>query len=179
MNTLPDYLQSGLDIVLIGLNPGLNSVKVGHYFAFSRNRFWPAINGSGLLPEELDAENDHRMLECGMGFTDVVKRPTAGSSGLRAADYREWAPVLKQKLELHQPRIAAFHGATAYRNYLKYAEGINQKPSLGLQGLQIGASQVFLLPNPSPANAAYSLDDLTGWYVTLRELRDKSQAEAS
>jgi TDG/mug DNA glycosylase family protein len=176
MNTLPDYLQPGLDIVLIGLNPGLSSVEIGHYFAFSRNRFWPAINGSGLLPEALDAENDHRMLEFGIGFTDVVKRPTAGSSDLRAADYREWAPVLQQKLELYKPRIAVFHGATAYRNYLRYAESINQKPSLGLQELRIGASQVFLLPNPSPANAVYSLDDLTGWYVALRELRDEPKA---
>ena len=39
MNTLPDYLQPDLDIVLIGLNPGLNSIKAGHYFAFGRNRF--------------------------------------------------------------------------------------------------------------------------------------------
>jgi len=179
MNTLPDYLQPDLDIVLIGLNPGLNSIKAGHYFAFGRNRFWPAINGSGLLPKMLDAENDHRMLEFGIGFTDVVKRPTAGSSDLRAADYREWAPVLKQKLELYQPRIAAFHGATAYHNYLRHAEGISQKPSLGLQELRIGSSLVFMLHNPSPANAVYSLDDLTGWYVALRELRDNSQSAGS
>lgn len=174
MDTLPDYLRPDLDIVLIGLNPGLNSVKVGHYFAFGRNRFWPAINRSGLLPETLDAEHDHRMLEFGIGFTDVVKRPSAGSSDLRAADFKEWAPILKEKLLQYQPGIAAFHGATAYRNYLKHAEGINEKPELGLQDLRIGQSRVFLLPNPSPANAVYSLGDLTGWYVALRKLRDKT-----
>ena len=172
MKTLPDHLRPGLDIVLIGLNPGLHSVEVGHYFAFPRNRFWPAINQSGLLPEELNADNDHRMLEFGIGFTDVVKRPTSGSSDLRAADFKEWAPILKAKLELNQPAIAAFHGATAYRNYLKHAEGVNEKPELGLQDRHIGVSRVFLLPNPSPANAVYSLDDLVGWYVALRKFRD-------
>lgn len=178
MNTLPDYLRPGLDIVLIGLNPGLHSVKVGHYFAFGRNRFWPAINRSGLLPEDLNAEQDHRMPEFGIGFTDVVKRPSAGSSDLRAADFKEWAPQLKEKLELYQPGIAAFHGSTAYRNYLRYAEGVTEKPTLGVQDRFIGASRVFLLPNPSPANAAYSLDDLAGWYVTLRELRDGTRSQS-
>lgn len=178
MNTLPDYLQHGLDIVLIGLNPGLNSVKVGHYFAFARNRFWPAVNRSGLVPEELDAQADFRMLEFGIGFTDVVKRPTSGSSDLRAADFREWAPVLKAKLEKYQPAIAAFHGITAYGNYLKHTEGVTEKPALGLQDRTIGTSKVFLLPNPSPANAVYSLDDLIGWYVALRELRDHAKSPA-
>ena len=178
MDSLPDYLRPGLDIVLIGLNPGLNSVKAGHYFAFARNRFWPAVNRSGLLPEKLDAESDHRMLEFGIGFTDVVKRPSSGSSDLRAADFREWAQVLREKLELYKPGIVAFHGVTAYRNYLRHAEGVTEKPELGLQDRTIGTSKVFLLPNPSPANAAYSLDDLTGWYVALRELRDRVRPHA-
>ena len=178
MKTLPDYLRPGLDIVLIGLNPGLNSVEAGHYFAFPRNRFWPAINGSGLLPEKMGAESDHRMLEFGIGFTDVVKRPTSGSSDLRAADFREWAPVLKSKLEMYRPAIAAFHGVTAYSNYLKHAEGATEKAALGLQERTIGASKVFLLPNPSPANAVYSLEDLVGWYVALRELRECVRASS-
>ena len=172
MNTLPDYLKSDLDIVLVGLNPSLYSVEVGHYFATPRNRFWRAINRSGLLTEHLDANTDHKMLEQGIGMTDVVKRSTRGASDLRAADYREWAPVLKAKLEHFQPLIVCYHGAVAYRSYLKYAEGISVSSlELGLQPHTIGRSHVFLVPNPSPANAAYSLDTLVGWYEALRDLR--------
>lgn len=173
MDTLPDYLQPGLDIVLVGLNPGLSSVKVGHYFASPRNRFWEAINRSGLLSERLNADIDYKMLEQGIGFTDVVKRPTKGSSDLRAADFREWSPILKQKLEKFQPLIVCFHGATGYRNYLKHAENVNEKPALGLQNRTIGLSKIFLIPNPSPANAVYSLDDLVFWYQQLKTLRDE------
>ena len=172
MNTLPDYLKSDLDIVLVGLNPSLYSVEVGHYFATPRNRFWRAINRSGLLTEPLDANTDHKMLEQGIGMTDVVKRSTRGASDLRAADYREWAPVLKAKLEHFQPLIVCYHGTVAYRSYLKYAEGISVSSlELGLQLHTIGRSHVFLVPNPSPANAAYSLDTLVGWYEALRDLR--------
>ena len=177
MNTLPDYLEPDLDIVLVGLNPSLYSVEVGHYFATPRNRFWRAINRSGLLTETLDAGSDYKMPEQGIGLTDIVKRPTRGASDLRAADYREWAPVLKEKLERSRSLIVCFHGVVAYRNYLRHAEGIRQSSiELGLQPHEIGRSRVFVVPNPSPANAAYSLDTLVHWYQSLRDQRDRIMA---
>ena len=173
MKTLPDYLAPGLGIVFVGINPGTYSAEVGHYFARTTNRFWPAVNRSGLLNEPLDPSTDHRALEQGIGFTDVVKRPSNSASKLRAADYRRWAPVLKEKLERFQPMIVCFHGVIAYRNYLRYAEDVVYNPKLGLQPRNIGASSVFVVPNPSPANATYSLVTLVGWYRRLGKLRDK------
>ena len=169
--TLPDYLTTGLDIVFVGLNPSLPSVAVGHYFANPRNRFWPAFNKSGLVDRELSPEQDGSLLADGIGFTDVAKRPTAMGSGLKAADFRQWSPVLKDKLLQYQPRIACFHGVTAYNAYLRYAEDIRESAELGLQERTIGESRVFVTPNPSPANAAYSLDDLAEWYRRLGNLR--------
>ena len=46
--TLPDHLGRGLDLVFIGINPGLYSVERGHYFARSTSRFWPAFSASRL-----------------------------------------------------------------------------------------------------------------------------------
>lgn len=172
MKTLPDHLAPGLDIVFVGLNPGLTSVSAGHYFAMPRNRFWPAVNRSGLLRKPLDADNDRLALDQGIGFTDVVKRPSAGASSLRAADFRRWSPRLRRKIEHYQPRIVCFQGVTAYRNYLRYSEGAHEQPELGLQSRVIGRSSVFLVPNPSPANAAYSLDTLVCWFRRLKQLRD-------
>lgn len=171
MKTLPDYLQNGLDIVLVGLNPGMRSVEEGHYFASPHNRFWRAVNLSGMLTEHLDCNTDYRLLQQGIGLTDVVKRPTRGASELRAADYRQWAPLLKRKIERFQPLIVCFHGAVAYRSYLKYAEGITDPVSLGLQPHSIASSHVYLVPNPSAANAAYSLNTLVRWYKGLHALR--------
>ena len=173
LETLPDYLRPGLDIVLIGLNPSAYSVRAGRYFANPRNRFWPAISAAKLAGRPVGPGDDAGLLEIGIGFTDVVKRPTPQASGLSAADYRRDAPLLREKLLSHEPAIACFHGLTAYRAYLRYAEGIS-KPgaiSLGRQDFAIGNSRVFVLPNPSPANARYSLADLTGWYVELNRWR--------
>ena len=176
-DTLPDYLRPGLDIVLIGLNPSTRSVEAGHYFANPRNRFWRAISASGLIGREVGPEDDAALLDLAIGFTDVVKRATPQASGLTAADYRRDAPLLREKLLEYAPAIACFHGATGYRAYLRYAEDNKNtgKIELGRQSHAIGDSKVFVLPNPSPANARYSLQDLTSWYDELNRLREELQ----
>lgn len=167
-------------MVSVGLNPSLPSVRAGYYFANPRNRFWRALNGSGLVPEVLvpgTAAMDYLFEVCAIGFTDVVKRPTAGGKDLRAADFREGAPLLRSRLEASQPLIAWFHGKQAYRNYLRYAgEGAGERVDWGLQARRIGVSQVVVTPNPSPANAAFSLEDLVGHYRRLKQLRAKLAA---
>ncbi len=180
METLPDYLRSGLAVVSIGLNPSLPSVRAGYYFANPRNRFWRALHGSRLVPAAAVMEPGtaamDTLLRHGIGFTDVVKRPTAGGHALRAADFREGAPLLQQKLLRCAPRIAWFHGKQAYAGYLRYAEGITADVEWGEQPLRVGDSRVFVTPNPSPANAVFSLDDLIAWYVRLGEFRDRACA---
>lgn len=171
LKTLPDHLEHGLDVVFVGINPGAYSAEVGHYFATPQNRFWPAVNRSGLLAGPLDASTDHLAVAQRIGFTDLVKRPSNSASKLRVGDYRKWAPVLKEKLLEYAPLIVCFQGVTAYRNYLRHAEEIEAQPELGLQPDKIGESAVFVVPNPSPANASYSLDILVEWYRRLADLR--------
>ena len=176
-DTLPDHLRDGLDLVFVGLNPSPRSIAVGHYFGNPRNRFWAAFNLAGLGPEETSAKDDGTLLDHGIGFTDLVKRPTPGVSHLRAADYREGAPLLKVKLERYRPLVACFHGVTVYRNYIRYAEGPVEDPRPGLQGRRVGGTRLFVTPNPSPANARFSLDDLAGWYRKLRAFVEGARGE--
>lgn len=173
MKTLPDYLRTGLRILSIGLNPSLKSVEFGFYFANPRNRFWRALDGSGLVPEALVPGElaQARLFEhYAIGFTDLVKRPTAGSSDLRAKDFREAAPILREKILTHVPSIAWFHGKHAYRNYLRQIGKPSVEIDWGTQPERIGASLVFVTPNPSPANAVFSLATLTQFYAALNEL---------
>ncbi len=178
METLPDYLEAGLDIVFVGLNPSVPSAMTGHYFANPRNRFWTAFNRSGLVDVELTPQLDYTLIDYGIGLTDVAKRPTSQGSGLSVQDFRQGAPQLKKKLAHYKPLVACFHGTTAYRQYLKHAEGVEAHPGLGIQNLTIGATQVYVTPNPSPANARYSVEDLVGWYVKLGTFRDQLKARA-
>ncbi len=179
MNTLPDYLREGLRVVSIGLNPSPNSVQAGYYFATPQNRFWRALNASALVDEPLvpGVAAIERLFETyAIGFTDVVKRPTPGIAQLRAADYRQWAPVLAGKLERFQPAVAWFQGKTGYAHFLRHSGLGHAKTSAidwGAQGLRIGATRVFVTPNTSPANAVFSLEDLTGWFRALKTYADE------
>jgi len=134
MKTLPDYLDENLSIISIGLNPSPVSVEAGFYFANPRNRFWNALNQSRLVNKPLEPGPEAMQIlldEYRIGFTDLVKRPTSMGHKLRAADYREGAPVLKGKLLDYQPDIAWFHGIDTYRKYLKYAEGVERAIDIG------------------------------------------------
>lgn len=180
MKTLADYLRSGLEIVSVGLNPSLPSVAAGFYFANPRNRFWRALNASGLVTRELEPSPramDYLFEHEAMGFTDVVKRPTAGAGDLRAADYRAGAAELEEKLLRYAPAIVWFHGKVAYGQYLKYTDpnSTRRRGTLpwGKQAWPVGDSVVYVTPNPSPANAAYSLDELGRWFRRVARLRNE------
>ena len=170
---LKDYVDFDLEILSIGLNPSTISVERGYYFANPRNRFWKALNASGLLPEELIASKQAQeklFTEYKIGFTDVVKRHSAMGKDLRAGDYKKWVPLLKIEIEKYQPKICWFHGKVAMQNYLKYTGNKNKSMNWGMQKFKINDSIVFVTPNPSPANAIFSLEVIIDWYRELHEL---------
>lgn len=164
--TLPDYLREGLDIVFVGLNPGLYSAQVGHYFAYKHNRFWPALSASGLVPEPVGPENDAQLLGWGLGLTDIVKRPTRGIHEVSPAEFRRGAKALQEKLASYHPRIVCFVGLTGYR----LCCGPGQR--LGAQRDRFAGAHVFVLPSTSPRNARYSLADIVAAFRDLKDYRE-------
>jgi TDG/mug DNA glycosylase family protein len=161
METLPDRLRSGLDVVSIGINPSRYSVEKGFYFARPQNRFWRALARSGLAPG---------------AATDVVKRPTRAASELTRADWERGARDLRRKLERVRPQIAWFHGRAAWTRYIRHAEGERAAFHWGRQPRAIGGAIVFVTPNPSGLNTRYSLEDLVRRYRELAKIVRASTA---
>lgn len=173
MRTLPDYLAPGLAMVSIGINPSLYSVERGFNFARPGNRFWPALNASGLLIEPLEpsrASVERLFRVYRIGFTDLVKRATARADDLGAADYAAGARLLERKLGRCRPAIAWFQGTSAYRIFLEHLKTPRARIAPGVQPERIGASRVFVTPNPSGANPAANLDRLVPLYRELVRL---------
>lgn len=160
--TLPDYLRTGLDLVFVGLNPGLYSAQVGHYFAFKPNRFWTALAASGLVPEPVGPEDDARLLNWGIGLTDIVKRPTRGIHELARREFVHGAKGLQEKIACYQPHVVCFVGLTGYQICC------GEKRGLGIQPGQFGGASAFVIPSTSPRNASYSLDQIV---AAMRDLK--------
>ncbi len=136
-----------MKLVIVGCNPTESSVRAGHYYAGRGNQFWPTLYESGVVPEPFDYPDDRRIIEFGIGLTDLVKRPTKAVEELTREDYAEGRIVLGQKLEEFSPRVVAFNGKFTYEQFAQ------RKCSFGLQkGLLYGA-QVFVVPSTANQNS--------------------------
>ncbi len=168
---LADYIDVDLRILSVGLNPSIPSARLGFYFANSRNRFWKAFNQARIIDLEILPTHDiHQQLlkKYSIGFTDVAKRASAMGHELRAADFKRDAPKLRQKIEYYKPDLLWFHGKVAMYKFMYYAYDIKQDWQWGFNSIEVISSKVFISPNPSPANAAYSLGVLVDYYKQLR-----------
>jgi len=175
MKTLPDLLRPALDVVFVGINPSLYSVEQGHYFARKLNRFWPCFSRSrlsdkmrrGLRVEILEPHHDKFLPDYGFGFTDLVKRPTANVRDLKPGELEGGAATLIEKLARRRPKMVCFHGVTIYRAVAP-ALGLPVADfALGAQPHRIGSAALFVVPNPSPANAHFTPAQQTEWYDRL------------
>ena len=170
METLPDLLGDHLAILSVGLNPSIPSVKAGFYFANPRNRFWKALNQCAFFNEEFtpSLRSCHQLhTQHLIGFTDLVKRPTAGCKDLNAADYRNGSTRLQNLINDTQPQMIWFHGKLTCQKYLQYSKDKNCSVNWGLQHWTINSKPVYVTPNPSPANAAFSLSVISESYANL------------
>ena len=180
--TLPDYLVPGLDLVFLGINPSVYSVEQGHYFARRTNRFWPAFSRSRLSESirrelgitALTPEHDFCLPRFGIGLTDVVKRPTKNAADLSADDYATWIPVLLEKLRRFKPRVACFHGLTGYRQFQQRVwPSTPVARNVGEQPERIGRIRLYVVPNPSGANAHCTPAALSASYDQLADFLKK------
>jgi TDG/mug DNA glycosylase family protein len=156
---LPDILADRLDVVFCGINPALSAAVAGHHFVRRSNRFWRVLHLAGFTPEEIRPENDRTILNHRCGLTAVVDRPTARADQLAPGEFTAAAAMFEQKIARHAPRYVAFLGKAAY------AALCGQRDiAWGAQPARFGGARVWVLPNPSGRNRAFSLNQLVEAY---------------
>jgi TDG/mug DNA glycosylase family protein len=165
--TLPDYLADRPDILFVGINPGSYSARQGRYYARATNRFWWALHASGLIPLQLSPQEDWRVIEFGLGLTDLVKRPTNSAADVRADEFAAGRQVLTEKIARVRPLIVCFNGLTGYQQFF-------QEPTQpGRQTRCLCGASVFVLPSTSARNAAYPRHLILGYFRELCALRNE------
>ncbi|MER7621104.1 G/U mismatch-specific DNA glycosylase [Streptomyces sp. NPDC126503] len=161
---VPDVVASGLSVLFCGINPGLMSAATGHHFARPGNRFWPVLHLSGFTPRLLRPDEQEELLSYGLGITNVVARPTARADELSREEYREGGRILAEKVERLAPRLLAVVGVTAYRTAFDEPKAV-----IGPQERTVGATRVWVLPNPSGLNAHWTAATMAEEFARLRE----------
>ncbi|MFF4900390.1 G/U mismatch-specific DNA glycosylase [Streptomyces sp. NPDC001068] len=160
---MADVVAEHLDVVFVGINPGLPSALRGHNFATPGNRMWPALHRSGFTPHLFRPDQEHDLPALGLGITSIVRRPTARASELTPAEYVRGGEDLRRRTEILRPRWLALLGVTGYRA----AFGV-RAAAVGPQDAPIGGARVWVLPNPSGLNAHFPPAALAVEFARLR-----------
>jgi mismatch-specific thymine-DNA glycosylase len=169
MRTLPDLLRRGMKLIIVGCNPGDRSARVGHYYAGRTNLFWPLLYEARIVPEPLEHKEDMRLLEFGVGLTDLVKRPTRGVEELTREEFAEGRLLLAKKLEEFKPRVIAFNGKIGYEHF-------SGRPcKLGLQKEKLYGARIFVLPSTSGQNAGLSRAQKLKYFRQLAQLLKRTK----
>lgn len=149
-----DVIAAGLDVLFVGINPGLYTAAVGHHFARPGNRFWPALQRAGYTKRVLAPHEERELLKVGCGITNVVNRATATAAELTHAEMIRGARLLTAKVRRYHPGAVVLLGVTTYRVAF-------QRPHarLGRQREGIAGAVLWVLPNPSGLNAHFKPAD--------------------
>ncbi|HTR74175.1 MAG TPA: mismatch-specific DNA-glycosylase [Solirubrobacterales bacterium] len=159
--TLADLLRPGLRAVCIGINPSLVSVEAGHYYQGRLGRrFWQRLHRAGVIEEVGSGTEDVEAFVAGIGFTDVVKRPTARAGELTAAELRSGRDQLAEKLGRYRPPLLIFTFKKSAEALFGRFQGDGHRADL-----QFSDAQVFVMPGPYA-----KAEDVTPRLEELREL---------
>ena len=145
------------------------SAQIGHHFARPGNRFWPTLFRAGFTPRQLSGVEDALLLDYGCGITTIAPRPTAAAAELTVDELSAGARALTRKVLKYTPRFLAVVGIGAYRTAFA-----RPRAKLGLQEETIGATKIWVLPNPSGLNANYLPADLARLYGELATAATRS-----
>ena len=165
MPRLRDRITPGMQVLFVGINPGVRSALTGHHFAGFSNRFWKLLCESRLVPERVTYEDDDRLHEWGYGITNIVARATPGIGTLRPDEYVGGRGRLLAKVRKYRPRVVALVGVTVFRSMFPEHKG---PVPLGLQRQTLAGAALFVLPNPSGRNANFSYTEMLAAFKSLK-----------
>jgi TDG/mug DNA glycosylase family protein len=164
--SVPDLVGPGLKLLFVGINPGLWTAATQTHFAHPGNRFYPALRLAGIVGRDLDrsgpmTQQDRAyLMERGIGITNLVNRATARADELSPAELGAGRTRLEAFVALHQPRVVAVAGLTAYR-----AAFADPRASRGEQTNRLSGARVWVVPNPSGLNAHETIASLAQAYA--------------
>lgn len=160
---LPDILAPGLDVVFVGAAPSPAAALTGHYYAGPRNRFWDLLHRAGFTPYRLDASEDSRVLEFGIGLTAVFKHLVSSANSLLPQPEEERLTELYNKLVAYAPRIVCYNG----KDVCQMCTGLREVP-WGLLPSE-GPMVEFVVPSSSGRADGMAMERLF-LYRQLRQL---------
>ena len=165
---LPELLRPGLDLVIVGVNPGAESARAGHYYWSSNNDFWALLSESGVAGGTVKRGDDQVLLNRGIGLTDVVRtRAESDSKKVSPCEIRDAVADFDRRIAAAAPRRVCFNGGKKPFDVLFPGLRDGWEP----QAVQIGDADAEVWVMPSTSGAARG-----SHHETRRVLRELAEA---
>jgi double-stranded uracil-DNA glycosylase len=144
VETLSDLLRPGLRAICVGINPSPISVAAGHYYQGQiGRRFWQRLQRAGVIEATGTGREDDAAFLAGIGFTDIVKRPTARADAISAAEFEQGRKLLAEKLRRYRPALLIFTFKKTATSLFGRFKGHGHRPEL-----ELGGAEIFVMPGP-------------------------------
>jgi double-stranded uracil-DNA glycosylase len=160
-----DHLKENLKILFVGFNPSIRSSETGHHFANPNNRFWRILHDAGLTPRKLEAAEDAKLLDWGMGLTNIVARPTKAADEITKEEYKEGKEILRNKIELLKPKVVCFVGKGVYQEY----SGLKNVP-WGRQEKAVVPGTIDFVAPSSSGLVRMKVEEIVEIYLGLKKI---------
>lgn len=147
---LPDSLAPNLKLLFCGTAASGISAQEAAYYANPTNYFWRTLYQIGLTPRQFRPQEFPKLLEYGIGLTDVAKGAVGNDSDLTSRDFD--AKALHQKILQYQPKMFAF---TSKKAASVFFETSTTKIYYGLQENTVGVTKFWVLTSPSGSARRY------------------------
>jgi TDG/mug DNA glycosylase family protein len=145
--SLSDIVAPGVRLLIAGTIAAWDRVQLEHYYATPGNQFWLLLHESGLVPEPLCPEDDHRLPTFGVGLTDLVRTEPSPPGEPPRFDLVGFHRTLRRV----GPDAVAFVSKTAAASYAR-AAGERAPRGFGELPWTVVGCPAFVLPGPSGAN---------------------------
>jgi TDG/mug DNA glycosylase family protein len=150
------YGDLPLRLLLVGHNPSEHSWDSGHYFSQPSNNFWKLITESGLLEEDVNANDDEMLEKMQIGFTDVIRVPNSKSNAITRRFFVEQRSFFYKRIITNAHRVGGSPERIAFvgkRQFAMLFDPPLKKVELGLQELNPPGfpfdSEIWVLSTPS------------------------------
>lgn len=98
--TLAEVWPEDVRAVIVGINPSQKSVDAGHYFQGrgARGQVMKLVRAGLMTPGDDERFFERAALEAGVGFADLVRRPTPDAKSVPAAERAYGRAIFEEKL---------------------------------------------------------------------------------
>jgi len=180
MPVLADIIKPGLDVVFVGTSVGERSAREAHYYSDPCNSFYRDVRAGGITGRLLGPEEDERLLEHGIGLTDLA-RDVVSSDDRALSESNYDRDRLEELIRVNMPRAVCFNGKRAYEAWAG-----SEAANWGLQKSRtVGGVAIFVVPSTSGrvrADRKFGGRTRREWFRVLKAWLDgevRGEADAS